>query len=31
MTLRMNLTPFERSWLLTWGIIAVSHGIGLLK
>ncbi len=30
MTLRVNLTPFERSWLMTWALIAVAHGAGFI-
>ncbi len=31
MTLRVNLTEFEKSWLLTWALIAAYHGFGLFQ
>jgi hypothetical protein len=30
MTLRMHLTEFEKSWLVTWALIALSHATGLI-
>lgn len=31
MNLRMNLTAFDKSSLITWGIIALAHATGFIS